>query len=180
MSRPCAFHVSPASPASPASRINTERRSSIISSGRNAATDAATNVATNVADHLPASAPPPPAHPRPPSCYLILQAAEGLVEMSTGAYREEFLRVVNELLSMILAAQGMADLSTYAYREEFFRVVDEEYYNDTTWYSTEAINSMCLAAHYKALVRLSAPHSPQPIGYTSTGEPIFSATIVPQ
>ena len=160
MSRPCAFHVSPASPASPASRINTERRSGIISSGRNAATDAATDAATNVADHLPASA-PPPAHPRPPSCYLILQAAEGLVEMSTGAYREEF-----------------------------FRVVDEEYYNDTTWYSTEAINSMCLAAHYKALVRLSAPRSPQPcspqpcspqpIGYTSTGEPIFSATIVPQ
>jgi hypothetical protein len=150
-----AFHVSPASPASPASRINTGRLSGIISSGRNAATDAA----TNVADHLHAP-PPAPAPAHSPSGHDMLEAAKGL-----------------------------ANLSATTHREEFFREVNEKYYDERTWYSQEAIDSMCLAAHCKALVLLSAPHSPQPcspqpcspqpIGYTSTGEPIYSATIVP-
>jgi hypothetical protein len=158
MSRPCASPAFHASPASPASRINTERRSCIISSGRNAA--------TNASAHLPAAThPPPPAHPapahsRPPSGH-----------------------------DMLAAARVLANLSATTHRTKFLDVLNEEYYDERTWYSQEAIDSMCLAAHCKALVLLSAPHSPQPcspqpcspqpIGYTSTGEPIYSATIVP-
>jgi len=99
--------------------------------------------------------PPPPAHYRPPSGH-----------------------------DMLAAAQGFAQFYDTVHRNAFLDCVEQEYYKDENWFSEEYIKSMRSAAHCKALVLLSAPHSPQPcspqhIGYTSTGEPIYSATIVP-
>lgn len=62
---------------------------------------------------------------------------------------------------------------------------DEE---DNMWRTDEARDEMSRAASRKAFVRPSAPqprslpqpHSPQPVGFTSSGAPIYSAIVVPR
>ena len=74
-------------------------------------------------------------------------------------------------------------LAFLAHAETTFQ--DEE---DNMWRSPEVQHSLWLAASRKAFVRPSAPqprslpqpHSPQPVGFTSSGAPIYSAIVVPR